>query len=132
MVAWLIPSDRAAYWFVHDGNNNFLNRLPSITVHAAKRLKREYQDDAELMSLLNSHIETLAKTENSTIRDVFEKANNVIGYAMMANAGGTFVYIVPLGLMFFFAGSIKSLVTKLIVTPAKQVERLIPRNPLTP
>lgn len=122
----LSGDDRIAYWFVHNGINNFLNRLPNITIHALKKLERQYQSDAEGMAAINDHLKRVTEASNKDIVDIFGKTNRVIGEAMLVNAGATFIYVIPLAIVVMFARSIQVCVSRLIIAPPRDIERVMP------
>ncbi|MFY3630858.1 hypothetical protein ACOTFH_29860 [Achromobacter xylosoxidans] len=121
-------NDEEAFWFVHDGINNFLNRLPSLTIEKTSRLRTRYRTDARIRTIITEHAEKVASLQDPVIRSVFERTNDVIRDAMMTNAGGWFIYIVPLAFVVVLTSSITRKAKSILLTPKREIERLMPSN----
>ncbi|WP_368647982.1 hypothetical protein [Castellaniella ginsengisoli] len=124
----LTAEDEAAFWFVHDGINNFLNRLSGLTIERSRRLYHEYINDQEARTTLDNHMQKVMSVENSAIRSVFDRTNHVIHKAMLTNAGGWFIYIIPLAIVMALAGSIARAAKGMLLTPTAALEKLIPTH----
>lgn len=118
--------DVNAFSFVHDGINNFLNRLPSLTLERTNALSREYERNAELRHVLDAHVSAVAESRDSRIRSIFHKTNSVIEAAIITNMGGWFIYIVPVALVIAAMSKLSRFAAELIVAPTKDVERFLP------
>jgi hypothetical protein len=125
-ISGIDAADEKAFWFVHDGINNFINRLPFLTIERAKILTTEYAHNELLRKTLDEHRDAVLKTKNKGIHNVFLKTNSVIEKAFITNMGGWFIYIVPIALILAAMSKLSSFATELIVAPTKDVERLIP------
>jgi len=117
--------DKKAFWFVHGGINNFINRLPGLTIERAIALSEEYENNTKLQQLLDKNIDAV-KNSDSRIKEVFDKVNSVIEVAFIANMGGWFIYIIPVAVVWLVMSNLSRLATNLIVAPDKDVERFLP------
>lgn len=122
----LSRSDERAFSFVHNGVNNFLNRLPNMTITAIANIRREIAADMAKQQLLDEHVNAVLNCENTRIRDAFKNANAIIEHAILTNMGGWFVYIIPAAMIIGGFKRLSALVSEIIVAPSKDVERLIP------
>lgn len=120
--------DEAAFWFVHNGINNFLNRLPNLTLARAVELEVKYKQHADLRQVLEDHMRALNSSRDSRIVEVFNQTNVVIENAMITNMGAWFIYIVPIAVLVAAMGRLSKIAGDLIMAPTKDVERLIPAN----
>jgi len=119
-------ADETAFWFVHDGINNFLNRLPSLTLGMVKTLDNEYESNESLKHLMDKHLVAIKNSSDPRIHNAFTKANSIIESAIITNMGGWFIYLIPIAIMVLTMKRLSNLTSELIVAPAKDVERLIP------
>jgi len=120
--------DEDAFYFVHEGVNNFINRLPSLTVILAVKLNREYQVNQKLRTVMDGHLKAVQTAKNETIKCVFEKTNDVVVKAFWVNTGGWLIYIVPIVVVLYFMKRITQVISELLVTPSREMERLIPQE----
>lgn len=118
--------DEKAFWFVHNGINNFLNRLPSLTLERARALAYEYEKNTKLRHILEEHVNAVKRSNNQRILEVFQKTNSVIELAIITNMGGWFIYIVPIALVLSAMNKLSRLASELVVAPSKDVERFLP------
>lgn len=124
----LSDRDELAFRFVHQGVNNFLNRLPYITLQRVKLLADEINLDDAKRHLLDHHIQAVKRSENERIRTAFIKANTVLERAFLVNMGSWFIYILPLAMIIGGLTRLSNLVAEIFVSSAKDVERLIPQT----
>lgn len=122
--------DEQAFWFVHDGINNFLNRLPGLTMERTRRLRSAYESDSKLRDTLKAHLDKVLSAEDPVIRSVFDRTNEVIRIAFVTNAGGWFIYIVPLACSILLMGSLTKAAKWVLLAPTSAIERLIPMRPV--
>lgn len=118
--------DEKAFWFVHDGINNFLNRIPSLTLERVKALDAEYENNKALKRVMNEHLSAVKNSSDLRIKDVFTKTNSVIGAAIITNMGGWFIYLIPICFIVLTMKKLSNYASELIVAPTKDVERLMP------
>ena len=124
----IAAEDEEAFWFVHDGINNFLNRLPYLIVEKTKRLREQYNSDEQMRAIIKEHSDKIANLKSPVIRSVFDKTNDVIRDTLMINAGGWFIYIVPLALVVILTGSITRKAKSILLTPKQEIERIMPQQ----
>ncbi|NYT59413.1 hypothetical protein H0A65_10830 [Alcaligenaceae bacterium] len=124
----LAADDEAAFWFVHDGINNFLNRLSALTIDRSRRLHHIYMTDEEVRATLEKHLQKVLNAQNATIRSVFDRTNDVIGKAMVTNFGGWFIYIIPLAIVIALAGSIGKAAKGMLLVPTAALDKLMPAH----
>ncbi|MFJ2992718.1 hypothetical protein [Pandoraea sp. NPDC087047] len=122
----LSKDDQAAFWFVHTGINNFLNRLPGITIDRSRKIQSVVEQDKERERIFVEHLNKVLNAENPVIRSVFKKTNDVLRQAMMTNSGGWFVYIVPIAASFVLMDSFSRLARHLLLAPASSIDKLFP------
>ena len=120
--------DEKAFWLVHDGINNLLNKLSFLTVERKAKIERAYNTDTELQKKINSRIEIIENCDNEELKNIFHKSNDIIEKAFIANAGGWFIYLVPIALLFLSIKKLSLLASELIVTPTHVSDQLIPQR----
>lgn len=122
----LSKDDQAAFWFVHNGINNFLNRLPGLTIDRSRKIQSAVERDKERERIFAEHLGKVLNAENPVIRSVFERTNQVLRRAMMTNSGGWFVYLVPIGICFALMGTLSRIAKHLLLAPTASIDKLIP------
>ena len=122
----LLANDERAFWFVHEGVNNFLNRLPNLTIWRSKELVKEYTKNEKLRKLLDDHVNEV-RNSDARIRLAFQKTNSIIEIAVITNFGGYFIYLIPIVIVISIFSKISQYTGELLVAPTKDVERLIPK-----
>ena len=126
-IEGLPNGDEKAFWFVHDGINNFINRLPYLTINGTAALAIECERDSRLKALLNEHIDAVMSSSDKRISQAFKDTNLVIEQAFIANMGGWFVYIVPIALVVSAMSKLSKFSARLIVAPTSFIERISPQ-----
>lgn len=125
-VDGLSDSDEKAFWFVHDGINNFINRLPYLTINGTASLALECERDQSLRKLLNEHIDAVMSSSDKRISQAFKDTNVVIEHAFLANMGGWFIYVLPIAFVMTVASKLSRFCEKLVVAPTSFIERISP------
>jgi hypothetical protein len=120
--------DGQAFWYVHDGINYFLDRLPSLTLASRSAVEAAYRNNQELRQLVAERKALLERCANPQIKDIFERTALVVEEAFIVNAGGWFVYLVPLAVLLFTIGRLNRLASSLVLTPTKDTQRLLPQG----
>lgn len=126
-IEGIAKSDERAFWFVHDGVDNFLDRLPSLTLLRARSLSVEYDSNESLRKVLKGHLDAVRDCGDQRIKDAFDKTNSIIEKAMIVNFGGWFIYLIPLACLVMLLSKLSTLAKNLAVAPHRDVERLIPQ-----
>ena len=120
--------DQEPLHFVHDGVNNFIDRLPNLTLANTRRMELDYRSNPDLEKTVRAHFELIKSSKNEKIKSAFESTNDIIGIAIIANAGAWFVYLIPLACLAFTMRQMTKFVGQLVMTPSKEVDRFIPTN----
>lgn len=123
----LSKSDERAFSFVHNGINNFLNRLPNMTLTAVSGVRKEIAGNASFRQSLNDHVNAVMNADNQRIRNAFMQANTVMELAFLTNMGGWFIYIVPAAMIIGGLKRLSKLTSEIFMAPAREVDRLFPK-----
>lgn len=123
--------DEDAFWFVHEGINNFINRLPNLTIEKARSIALSYRQNEHHSRLLDEHIFAVENASDSRITGIFRKTNSVIEATFITNMGGWFIYLIPIAIIFSFMTRLSNLASILLVASKKDIERLLPQNTFT-
>mgnify|MGYP003594425709 CR=1 FL=1 len=119
--------DEEAFWFVHDGINHLLNRLPNLTIERQIRLEVEYKTNNDLRSIVEKRISIVKTCGNKEIIAIFDKTKSVIEEAFVVNMGGWFFYIIPIAFMVATISNLSRLACELVATPERDTNRLLPQ-----
>lgn len=127
IVDGVSKEDELALKFVHDGVNNFIDRLPALTIVNTSRMERSFRDNDELQRSLKKDIDAVMRCRDKRITDAFRDVNNVLERAMIANAGGWMIYLVPAAMLLIAAKQLSKFVSSLVLSPEYQVDKFIPK-----
>lgn len=125
-TAAIDPHDEPAFWFVHDGINSFLNRLPALTVSNLARLKRARDSDPNLRASFEDHLDKVLNAKSPAITSIFNRTNDVIQTAMITNAGGWFIYVVPIAICALLMRTAKKVAKATLLTPKPVLDEAMP------
>jgi hypothetical protein len=120
--------DETAFWFVHNGINHFLNRLPYLTVMRKVQLEAEYKTNKELREIVTERISVVRGCGNAEIVRIFDKTTFLIEEAFIVNMGGWFFYLVPIAVVAATISKLSTLASELIATPERDTNRLLPQT----
>ncbi len=120
--------DEEAFWFVHDGINHFLNRLPDLTVARQVKLETEYRTNILLRETVGKRISVVKNCQNKEIVAIFNKTKTVIEEAFLVNMGGWFFYLLPIVFVAATISKLSRLACELIATPERDTNRLLPQT----
>lgn len=126
-AAGVSREDHNAFWYVHEGINGLLNRLPGLTMSNRAAVRRAYETDAALRTIVKAREEMLDNCRDARIKKVFERSSAVVEMAFLANAGGWAVYVVPVAFCALTIGSLRKLASEIVLTPQSDANRLIPK-----
>jgi len=115
-----------AFNFVHTGINNFINRLPNITISNMFKVQLELIRNVNKKKMLDDHVQSVLNCRNQNILTAFSNTNSVIENAFIANMGAWFIYILPIALLMGALKKMSSLLPEIVMFPSKDVDRLIP------
>lgn len=121
-------ADDEAFWFVHNGVNSFLSKLPSLTAWNQHLALEVLRADPELRAVVNKRIATIDQCTNDVVKSVFRRTVKVVEEAMVVNAGGWFVYLIPVALLMATLGRLKRFASALVVAPEREAARLLPQQ----
>ena len=128
-IAGINPDDDRAFWYVHDGLNHLLNRLPSLSLSGRFYAWRAYRTDERLREMIAERTELLEKCGDARIREIFEAAGDVVKKAFLVNMGGWFIYLVPVVLVLATIQSLTKLASSIVLTPGKEADRWFSERP---
>ena len=117
--------DKAAFAFLQDGINAFLNRLPGLTFDLLRRLNHEFSNNESLKGEIEER-EKIISNARPEFRKIFADTNSVIKVAVIVNSGGWFVYLIPIAVAATSVSWLKRVASEMIVAPAREADRLLP------
>jgi len=126
MIDEQVDAHDQAFLFVHDGINKFLNRLPDMKISLKADIKRESEKNPGLHKDTERRIELIYSSNNAQLVEIFNDTSWVIGKALVANAGGWLIYLLPIALLLASIKNLANLVKELIAMPTFYTEKLIP------
>jgi len=118
--------DEQAFWFVHNGINSFLNRLSALTVSNIKRIQRAHDADPKLRAAFEDHLGKVLNAKAPVITSVFGRTNEVIQIGMIVNAGGWFIYLVPIAACALLMQTARKAAKAVLLTPQQVLDRTMP------
>jgi hypothetical protein len=125
-IEGLDHNDEKAFWFVHNGVNNFINRLPLLTLIRVLNISSECDKNPKLQDVISKHEQTVKNVKNRRINDIFEETNHILKIAFIVNMGGWFIYIVPIVLLATFMKKLSKITIELVTSPTRDIDRFIP------
>lgn len=120
----LAKSHEEAFDLLHEGINNLLTRLPQLTVANTVLIENSYKSNPELRQKIDSRVDAIKKCGNNEIVDIFEKTNEIVEAAFMANMGGWFFYLIPIAVMVAAFSKLSTFTKELIATPRVDSDRM--------
>jgi len=118
--------DDEAFEIVHSGINNYLNRLHLLTIGLHMRVSRLYETDAEFKTVVESRRALMDAAHNASLKDVVDRANKILFAAFVFNAGGWFIYIVPLAICVATIKRGVAFAKELFALPTSLASKLMP------
>jgi len=126
----LNETDKAALTLLHDGISTILNRVHLITIELQHEIEKEINEDKELNEMIKERYKILDQSTNKDVIRISYLLNTIVNRSILFNAGGWFIYIVPIAIVIFIFEKISDLAKQLILIPPTEVDRLIPENHL--
>jgi len=120
--------DAGAFLLVHEGINNLLNRLHQLTITLKFHFEQTIEYDHELQERIKKRIVAIDECGDEEIKRIFSKANQVVEMAFVANAGGWFIYLIPIALLILSIKKLSQLASELVVIPSTEANRLLMDN----
>jgi hypothetical protein len=118
--------DNEAFNLVHDGLNNYLNRLHLVNISLQHRVSRLHREDAEFRAQVDRRRDLMEEAHNHRVKKIAESANTVIMGAFLANSGAWFIYVVPIAFCLFTINKVIALSKELFALPSSAASRLMP------
>jgi hypothetical protein len=118
--------DKEALKYLHEGINFFVNHLHELTIELKANIEKELAVNKTLQTKVAERVELIKKSRNENIKRIHKDANQILEYAFLANAGGWYIYFVPIIFVLLTLKTISELVNKLIVMPVNEAGRFIP------
>jgi len=126
MIEGIDNNDIPAFNLVHDSLNVFVNRLPMITLSMQKQFHTDLQNNETLQKTINKRKKTIEDCSNSKIKQIVLDINDILEATYIANAGGWFIYILPIALTASLLEKIEEDAKELSFAPKHEVYRIIP------
>ena len=121
--------DEQAFWYVHDGINAFINRLPYLTLGMQVAAHAAYKADAALRAQVDARRQLLGACRNRAIAHIYARSTRVVEEAFVVNMGGWFVFILPGVLLIAALSWLKRMAARLLLTPEAATRQLIAQGP---
>lgn len=121
--------DKAAFKLVHDGINTYLNRLPQINLGTTARIIESIKHDDQIRKKIEEREQVIKNCDDQDIKDIFYKANRILGYAFVANSGGWFIYLIPIVLLFNSIKTLFKVTVELVLLPGYYADKFISEKP---
>ena len=120
--------DKGAARFVDGTISFFIGRLSLLTLSSGYVAQKEIAKNATLKEKTAERLRAIETSQNNDIRDIFEKTNWTMRLAVTANSGMLLFTVCLFVFPLFFAKAMikkfKALVSKLIMVPPKEAERI--------
>lgn len=108
-----------AFAVAQDGINNAIDSVELLSVSLQARASHRYATDEAFKKRVRSRVDTIKHSGCAEIKDISHQANDVLRDILVYNAGGWFIYIVPIALICVFYERIEKTTKKLFaLTPA--------------
>lgn len=127
-ITGIDKSEEKAFWFVHDGINNFLTKIPNITIYSLFLVRNKKKKDPTFFKEADERIRIVKACKNESIKRIFEKANRIVGRALLANMGAWFFYLVPIAIIIISMSMISKIISELIIAPPYCSKRVFNAN----
>ena len=121
------PANEEAFWYVHDGINGWLTRIPLVTLTNQFAAIRAYRTEPELRKNVDMRVALVKGCSDDRVKAAKEKASFIIWEASIANSGGWLVYLVPIAVVLATFKNMKRFATGLLLSPEKTTEKLMAR-----
>jgi hypothetical protein len=85
-----------AFEIVHDGINNFLNRLPQLTISFERQFRKACDSDPKFRAEIDKRRATVDASQSVQLKEIVKRADAILQDAFIANAAAWFVYLIPI------------------------------------
>jgi len=120
--------DKAALKLLHQSVNFYTTRLHQLTMGLQITLEQEYKEDPKFRERVAKKSEILKSADNKAVLKIYNEANDILENAYLMNAGGWFVYLIPIALMLFPIQKIKELIESLLAISPHEADRILPET----
>lgn len=120
-------NDNQVLYYVHDGINFYLERLPFLTLSHLIKAMKVNEKDAKFRKIIDERVKALDLCEDKRIVNIFERSTKVVKTAYIANMGAWFIYLIPIALVIMLLERLKHFVSDLILLPTYEAKELIPQ-----
>jgi len=120
------PCDGEAFEYVHNGINNFLNRLHLVDVGLHQRIHKMYESDADFRETVANRRRMMEAAGNEQLRNIMNEADETLKLAVAANAGGWAIYVIPVLLFVFWAKTVMDFAKDVLALPSAIIPTLLP------
>ncbi|RAP57345.1 hypothetical protein [Oleiagrimonas sp. MCCC 1A03011] len=106
--------DRVAFEITQHGINNAINLVDVLDLEMQAKMHRRLTHDSDLRAQVSERSKAVENTQDQQIKDIMKRASEVVRDVSVLNAGGWFIYVVPIALMFVFSNSIMRMAAEII------------------
>lgn len=115
----------AAFEVVHSGINNLIGRLDLLTLSLPLQVKAALDADPAIRERAEARAQTVDQSECQPLKAIRDKAISRIEGAVLINAGGWFLYFVPLLALWFLLKQLAAPVRVWLTLQDKDAKRVI-------
>jgi len=126
----LEKKDEQAFWFVHDGINIFLTKIPKITFLKLIKFKEAHDKDPSFLKEAEMRISVVKNSSNEAIISIFRSTSDILVKAVIANMGAWFFYLVPIFVLTVFMRQLSKSISGLIVISQEEAVKIFPKERL--
>jgi hypothetical protein len=120
--------DGAAFDIVHDGINNYLNRLPQLTISFQNQFRRFFDANESFREQLKARRQIVDASPNEELKQIVKRADAVLQEALIANSAAWFVYLIPIIVFAVTLHATTSQVKALLSVPAARAANFFPAS----
>lgn len=128
MIEGIDNTDIAAFNLVHDAINSFANRLPLLTMSVQKSFQIDMQNNVRLREIIKKRREIIHNCNNDDIKRIVNDVNLILEKTYISNAGGWFIYIIPIAITAVVFKKIAVISAQLTIAPPQEVHRILPHQ----
>lgn len=107
--------------------NNAINILRHINVVDVIEASRALERDTKLLEETKTRVALLEKSESREAVHIYQQTNEILLNALWISCGGWFLYMLPIGLVFFGIDRIRAFIQEFPTLPEAEIERIAPR-----
>lgn len=123
----LDKQDIEAFNLTHEAINNFVNRLPMLTITVRAEIEVAIKNDHKLKEKVNKRRAILESCQSAKIKEINESINKILLEAFIANSGGWLVYLIPVAVLLTIWQKLATDCRELVVVPHREIGKIMPR-----